>query len=697
MECLVSLCHYHGREVSPKSVLSGLPLSKEGLTPATFSRAAKRVGLSTRIVRRQLEEINTALLPAILILKNNTACVVSAINQQRNQAVVIYPELHDSLVDVDLDDLGASYTGEVIFARPEFKFENRAYNIAKQREGHWFWSVLSECKTLYRDVLAGSIFVNLFSLAMPLYIMNVYDRVVPNEATDTLWVLSVGIICVLIFELILRLLRAYFLELAASRADVKISSTLMEKALGIVMTNKPSSVGAFVQNIQSFEAIRGFMSSFTLIALVDFPFLLLFIGIISFIYWPLVLPIVVGALIVIFYALSCQHAMRDLSEQSMEIASQKNGLLVESITNLEDVKTFAAESKFQNKWEHAAIFTTKINSKLKLLASSVANVSMWVQQSVGVVIVIIGVYAIGEGDLTQGGLIAAYLISSRAMAPIGQSVGLLSQFHHASTALSGLNKFMASEDDFSESKTRINLPNPKGKIEFKHVHFSYPNAHKNVLRNFSLNINPGEKVAILGANGSGKSTINRLVIGHYHADKGAVLVDDINIQQLEPSELKHAIGYVPQDINLFSGTLKDNINLGVWHDEDEQLINAINLCQLTELISSNPEGVSMQVGEKGSLLSGGQRQLVALARALISEPQILLLDEPTASLDHKTEQAILKNLKKFSYGRTVILVTHRAAMLDLVDRVILLGDECIVADGPKHDVLKKMNRRGEPR
>lgn len=692
LKSLVIIAQHHDLPVSEESTIAGLPLVDGLLTPSIFHRAAKRVGLSSKICKRALNELNQQLFPAILLLNDQQCCVLKSIDFKANQAEVIYPELPETVVSISVQTLIQLYSGQIIYVRPEFHFDHRAPEIKKTRDRHWFWGVITENRRLYRDVIIAAVMINLFAVAMPLFVMNVYDRVVPNHATDTLWVLSSGIFIILTADLILKMMRSWFVDLGASRADVKLSATIMERVLGMKMVNRPASAGSFAASVHSFESIRSFMSSLTITALVDLPFVLLFILIIAIIGWPMVIPIIVGALLVLVYALSAQSKMHSLSEEAMRAGALRNGTLIESLSNLETVKSFGAESRLQTIWEKSTIFLTRTAAQMRLLSSSISNGAQWTQHSVAVSIIIIGVYMIIEGNLTQGGLIAAYLLSSRAMAPISQAAGLIAQYHHASTAMQSLNDIMDRPVERPEGKNWISRPTIRGDIEFKRVNFKYPDDERLALSDVSFKIKAGEHVAILGRNGSGKSTLEKLILGLYEPESGSVLVDGVDIRQIDPSELRRKIGYVPQDVSMFFGTLKENITTGFPHAEDQQIIKAANLSGLAGFINTHPAGFHMQVGERGQLLSGGQRQSIAIARALISDPPILVLDEPTGSLDHTSEETIKQNLIQFTKGKTLLVVTHRSSLLALADRIIVVDGGKIVADGPKVEVMEALKQ-----
>jgi ATP-binding cassette subfamily C protein LapB len=685
LDCLMIICRAHNISVSRVSLLSGLPLDNGELSPTGFERAAQRAGLASRTAKRDIEQINAALLPAVLIMEGRQACVLHELND--DSAKVSYPELDTAVVSVEREKIASLFTGYVIFARPVSQPEIQSGKVEKSAVGHWLWSSVKSAYDLYRDVLLASIFISLLSIALPLFVMNVYDRVVPNAAMETLWALAIGVLLVLAADFLLRVLRQYFVELAASRLDVTMSAKIMEKVLSIDLTNKPAKSGAFINSLQSFESIRHFFGSLTLVALVDLPFGLLFVFIIAMIDIYLIIPILLGTVILFLYALKAQRIMRSLSEESMEISAKKSSLITESVTALEDLKAFGYQSRTQSAWEKQTIFLAKVNAKLRLVSMSVNNSALWIQQSVGVVIILTGVYLIIKGEITQGGLIAAYLLSSRAMGPVSQAAALLAQYHQAETAKNALDDIMSLPSEGGVNKQVKNASQLSGNLDVKQLCFRYPDENVLALKDINFSIKQGEHVAILGKNGCGKSTLNRLLMGFYKAESGQVLLDEIDMKQYEPVLLRQNIGYVPQDVNLFSGTLKENISPAHKDVDDERLWEIAKQCGLSKVVNSHGNGFEQQVGEGGKQLSGGQRQSVSLARALIYNPAIFIMDEPTSAMDSANEAMMKETIREAIKGKTFILNTHRTTLLDLVDRVIVIENGKIIADGKKEDVL----------
>lgn len=690
LRCLEFVARTHHRDFNEAAVLAGLPLENHDLTPSVFERAAQRLKLASKIVQRSVEDINPALLPAIVLLTNNRACVVHSIDKAKGSAEVIYPELNDAATEIALDNIAEQANGYIIYCRPEFDFDKRADDTFKANHRHWFWGVIRENRKLYKDVLIAALLINIFALAMPLFVMNVYDRVVPNQATETLWVLAVGAFVAITADMVLRLMRTWYVDLAANRTDVKVSSSILQRVLAMRMADAPQATGSFVSGIQGFESVRQFFSSASVNALVDLPFVVFFIAVIAIINPYLALPIIVGALLLFLHALATQHKMRSMAEDSMRASAMRNASLVEAVGSLALVKTFNGQSKAQATWEKSTIYISRSAARMRVLSASLATSGTWIQQTVAISMIIIGVYLVIAGNLTVGGIIAAYLLSSRAMAPIGQAASLLGQYHTAATAMKSLNDVMARESEGNDDASKQSKPILNGHIQFKNVSFAYSNDTPEALSNVSFEINPGEKVAILGRNGSGKSSITRLIMGLYHPQKGQVRVDNIDLQQINLTQLRRNIGYLPQDADLMFGTIQDNITMPSETLHAEQLVEVANQVGLANVTNRYPDGLNHMIQERGRNVSGGQRQLIALARALINDPPMIILDEPTGSLDHSSEDQLKRTLLENTEEKTLIVVTHKTSMLDLVERIIVVDSGKIVADGKKDDVLQAL-------
>ncbi|MFO8003367.1 type I secretion system permease/ATPase [Thioalkalivibrio sp.] len=690
LDSLLLVARSHGAQLTADAAMAGLPAPDGRLTPSLFDRAARRAGLSSRIVKRDPRQLRDDLLPAVLLLDGEEACVLAGWNEDRSVASIVYPDLGEARAEVPWSKLRRMYSGWSIYARPSFRMDARSPGVSKESSGHWFWSVINEHRGLYRDVLIAAAMVNMFALAMPLFVRNVFDRVVPNHAVETLYMFAAGVVIVLIADLLLRTMRAYFVDKAAARADVKLSSVIMERVLGMRMEDHPPSVGGFAARLSSFESVRSFISSATVLAFVDLPFALFFIAIIALVAWPLAVPVLVGALVLLLWVLVVQRRLRGLVETIYRAKAQRNSTLVESLTGAETIKTLGAEGRIQAIWERMTAHIARDNARNRMLSASVSNGASWVQRMVAVAIIVMGVFLIINGSLSTGGLIMVYLISARAMAPIGQTAGLMVHYHQAATALESLNQVMGKEVERPMGSAFLSRPRLQGAIEFRGVSFAYPEQTSPLLKDVSLRIEAGEHVAVLGRVGSGKTTLAKLLLALYRPSSGAILVDGVDLRQLDPAELRRGIGHVSQDVTLFYGSLRENIVLGSPLADDEAILQAVRISGMEDLINAHPQGIDMQVGERGSRLSGGQRQSVGIARAVIHEPAILLLDEPTSAMDQSTERTIKTRLAAFQQGRTTILITHRTSLLELVDRIIVLDQGRVVADGPKDQVLEAL-------
>ncbi len=691
LECLLIVVRAHGGSLSHEAATNGLPLVNNRLTPSLFQRAAQRAGFTSSVVKQPLDALNPALFPAVLLLQGDTACVLLGWDDS-GDARVTFPELGEAEVSLPREELAARYLGTALLARPRFRFDARAPEVGNVRHRHWFWGTLAENRALYRDVLLAAFLINVFALALPLFTMNVYDRVVPNNAVETLWMLAAGVALLLVADVVLRTLRGYFIDLAGSRVDVRLSAYIMERVLGLRLEHRPLSAGSFASNLRSFETIRDFITSATVTAFIDLPFALIFLVVIGWIAWPMILPILFGILVLLAYALTVHSKMHALSETTYRAGAMRNATLVESLVGLEAIKALGAESVMQRKWEASAQFLTRVAAQLRLLSTSTVNGAMWMQQFINVVLVVVGVYLIGDQALTLGGLIACTMLASRAMAPIGQVAGLLTQYHNASTALESLDGILQQPVERGTDASFVTRQHFTGDIEFKEVDFTYPGQDIAALRNVSLKIRAGERVAILGRVGSGKTTLEKLILGLYRPTSGAVLVDGIDLRQLDPAELRRNIGYVPQDVMLFFGSLRDNLTIAAPAADDAAVLRAARVGGLLDFVNSHPRGFDMAVGERGESLSGGQRQAVAIARAVVSDPPILLMDEPTGSMDHSSEEEIKQRLREFATGKTLIVITHRTSLLELVDRIIVIDGGKVVADGPKAQVVEALRQ-----
>ena len=690
--CLLALARHHGEATSAEALISGLPLEHGRLTPSLFARAAARANLTANVVNRWPAQVSEDLLPAVILSEAEQACVLMGWSADGEVAQVIYPDLPDAEVALARADLEAFSNGSAILCKPKFKFDSRAPKQALASEEHWFWSAVKKNLPVYRDVLVAAFFINVFALALPLFTMNVYDRVVPNYAVETLWTLAIGLLIVVVMDFTLRMMRSYFLDLASERIDRHVSADIMERVLGSRLEHRPSSVGSYAVNLRSFDSVRDFINSVSITTLIDLPFAVIFCAVIFWIAPMVLLPLLAGVVIVLVYVSVGRGKLRELSETTYRAGVQRNATLIESLVGLDTIKAMGAESKTQRRWEEATAFLARTGVQLRLVSNANQFVTAGTTQLVTLFVVVTGVYLITEGLLSMGGLIACTMLAGRVMAPVGQLAGLLTQFQYAQISLGSVDQIMETPQERPEGARFLSRETFGGEIEFKDVTFSYPGAEMPSLVDVSFKIKPGEKVAILGRVGSGKSTLQKLAMGLFQPSEGAVLIDGIDLRQLDPAEYRKQVGYMPQDLTLFHGTLRDNIVIAHPYASDSDVLKAAEQANLLEFVNRHPQGFDMTISERGDSLSGGQRRCVALARAVLGEPPVVLMDEPTGSMDHSTEVAVKSSLAAFIAGRTWIVVTHRNSLLEMVDRIIVIDNGKIVADGSRQSVITALQQ-----
>lgn len=684
--CLQRIAHHHRAPATLQSLTAGLPTTLTDFTPDLLTRAAQRAGLKARLQSLDVASIPDSALPVLVLLTDDKCAVLESISG--DGSVSLYrPEVDEEPIVMSMVELQEIATNTVLFVRPKFRLVESPLGAMGVHRDHWFWSALDEHKTLYRDVLFASFFVNLLALAVPIFIMNVYDRVVPNAAFETLWVLTIGVLVALIADLGLRIARGYFLDYAARRIDISLSASILEKTLGMRLEHKPASVGSFAANLRSFEFLRDFTTSMTLTSLIDIPFALIFVAVIAWISPVMLLPIIFGIALLLVIALVVRPRLEKLTETSYAAGAQRNATLIETLSGLETLKAMGAESIMQRQWEDATRFLASQNLHARNLNQRLTQSSSTVQRVVQLSVIVVGVYMIAGGKLSMGGLVACMLLSTRAVGPFAKLGSLLTQFQNAQVAMKSLTALFETPSEYQKEKAFISRDSFQGAFEFKNVSFRYPNAGFNSLQQASFRFSAGEHIAVLGRVGSGKSTIAKLALGLFEATDGEIRVDGVDIRQLDPREYRGSVGYVPQDVTLFTGTLRDNIALARPGITDAQLITAAERAGIADWVNRHPLGFDMPISERGDSVSGGQRKCISVARALVTEPSILIMDEPTGGTDQSTERAIIENLKTYMEGRTLVVVTHRNSLLALADRILVIDAGKVVADGQRDAVI----------
>ena len=623
------------------------------------------------------------------LLKNKKALVLQELDIEKNEAIVSLPETGGK-AQLTIEELESNFVGYLFLIKQQYRGDrNFDVHIDNSNE-HWLWQKIKNTSSIYRDVIIASVMVNLFALVSPLFIMNIYDKVVPNLAFESLWVLAIGATVAYIFDLVLKQLRAYLIDVAGKKIDIEVSSKLFAKVIGAPLEKRSLSVGGMAKQLSEFDNIREFLSSATISALVDLPFAILFMLCIWLVAGDLVMFPLIASVLIIGYTLLNQSKLRKAIDESNRFSSLRHGHLIECLSSLESIKANGAEGVVQNAWQQMIGHTATWLLKSKMITNSVLNFASFIVQISVIAVVVLGVYRVSENLISMGGIIAAVMLTGRAISPIAKLAGLMTRSNQTLSALKQLDTLMAQEGEFEDKAHLVSRTTLSGSINADNISFTYPNSDQRSLQSISLNIKAGEKIAIVGHNGSGKTTLAKLLLGLYQPTKGTIQFDGLNHHQIHPSDLRRNVGYLPQDITLFHGTIRDNILFGTRQVTEYQLIRAVQLSGVNVFTDNDSQGLDQQVGESGSSLSRGQRQSIVLARAILNSPQILLLDEPTASLDARAEKQFIQSINATAQNRTMLLITHKMDLLKLVDRILVLDKGKLIIDGPKDAVITQL-------
>ena len=690
LDGLLILCQVHGATVSRASLTAGLPLPEQRLSLDLLTRAAARAGLQARVLRRELSAISALNLPVLLILKDSRCAVLRRWGED-GKALILPSEAEGGEQWVSREELEQDYSGQALFARPRHELEDLRAPLVP-RVSAWFRDTLKLSRWLYSDAILASLLINVLGLMVPLFVMQTYDRVVPNQATSTLWVLAIGLLIGTGFEMVLRLVRAHLLDQAGKRTDLILSATLFERITGMSMKARPATIGGFAQSIHDFQGLREFLTAVTLTSLIDLPFAVLMLVVIGLLGGWLVLIPLIAFPITIGFAWLIQVRLRDTVQKSLALGAERQALLIETLSGLETLKACSAESERQHHWESTHAALTRLDAHARNLSALATNGTLFIQQLCGMATIVAGVYSIIAGNLSVGALVATYMLGSRVLAPLGQIAGLITRYQQAQLTMRSTDALMLLPQERDPKQRPLERTQLTGAIEASRVTFRYAGQSSPALAEISFSIKAGERVGIIGRSGSGKSTLGRLVMGFFAPDEGQILLDGLDLRQLDVADLRQQIGYVAHDLPLLAGSLRDNLTLGARYISDARMLEVAELTGVSELARQHPQGFDRPVGERGQLLSGGQRQAVLLARALLLSPPIMLLDEPTSAMDNASEDALRQRLHTWMQGKTLLLVTHRTAMLSLVDRLIVLDNGRIVADGPKEAVIDALRK-----
>jgi ATP-binding cassette subfamily C protein LapB len=690
LDGLLILCKLHGCSASRASLSAGLPLKQQRLNLELLPRAAARASLQARLLRRELTAISALNLPVLLIFKDGR-CAVLRRWADDGRALILPSEADGGEQWVSAEELAEAYSGEALFARPRHALEDLRAPMMP-RVTAWFRDTLKLSRWLYSDAILASLLINLLALMMPLFVMQTYDRVVPNQAISTLWVLSIGLLLGTLFELLLRLVRSHLLDQAGKKTDLILSATLFERITGMSMKARPATIGGFAQSIHDFQGLREFLTAVTLTSIIDLPFAVLMLVVIGLLSGWLVLIPLLAFPITIGFAWLIQRRLRDTVQRSLALAGERQALLIETLGGLETLKACGAESERQYRWESTHGALTRLDAHARNLSALASNGTLFIQQLCGMATIVVGVYAIIGGTLSVGALVASYMLGSRVLAPLGQIAGLISRYQQAQLTMRSTDALMALPQERSPGQQALERTRLQGAVAAQQIGFSYAGQPTPALNGVSFSLKPGERVGIIGRSGSGKSTLGRLLMGFYEPAQGQFLLDGLDPRQMDIADLRSQIGYVAHDLPLLAGSLRDNLTLGARYVSDARMLEVAVMTGVIDLARQHPLGFERPVGERGQLLSGGQRQAVLLARALLLDPPILLLDEPTSHMDNASEDALRLRLHETVPGKTLLLVTHRTSMLSLVDRLIVMDNGRVLMDGPKDAVIEALRQ-----
>jgi ATP-binding cassette subfamily C protein LapB len=695
-DALLYLAAHHGRALTRDALLAGLPVIDDRLTVQLFERAAKRAGLEAELVRRNLGDIPALVLPAMLMMRDGTIRILLSIDGDHFN--IINPSTDEYSHTENLESLHGHYLGFAFLVRPATVADARAAAASDVPKTHWFWSVVSRFGSNYSHVAIAALLINILALASPLFIMNVYDRVIPNGAIPSLVALAIGVVIAIVFDFIMRTVRARIIDMTGKKIDVVLASDIFEHVLSLKMAQRPTSVGVLANQLRDFDSVREFFTSGSVVSAVDLMFAIVFIIVLFIIAGPLAwIPmLILPVMLTIGFVLQkpLDRAMRRLQAES----AARHGVLVESLAGVETVRASGAEARMQTLWERSVAATARSGEDVHFWSSLALTAASTAQQITSLLMISIGVFLVLGGEITIGALMASIMLAGRVLAPITGIAAVITRGTQTLTALRSIDKIMALERERPIDRTYVARRITKGHIVFDNVTFKYPGGADNALEKISFRVEPGERVGVIGRVGSGKTTVGRLLTGFYEPLDGRILVDGVDVRQYDPADLRNGIGFVLQDTDLFFGKLRDNLALGRPAASDEEILAAAQLAGVESFVANHPHGYEMLIAEGGRSLSGGQKQAIGLARILIRKPRILFLDEPTAHFDVRSENEFLLRLKNLGAEKLTFLVsTHRPTVLGFVDRLLLFERGRLVADGPRDQILARLREpQGKP-
>ncbi len=690
--CMAMAARMLGHPVHQQVLRAGFALDAKGRVPlASYPDLAHEHGLMAAWSRTRLSQLPGYVMPVLLPLKDGRACVLRKVSD--GQAHVYWADSGMQDARLPLPELQALAREEVLVVKLPPERHEQTLTPMQGKAFQWFWGTLWRFRHFYVESMVATMLANVLTLASVFFTMNVYDRVVPTQAYASLWTLAIGTALAAILEFVMRWLKAKLVDLGGKKADLAINATLLREIMAIRLEHRPQSVGIFTSSMRDFESLRDFFSSSSLVLLADMPFAIMFLALIAMVGGHLVWVPLLAVPVLIIVGLAAQPGLTQAMRENMKESGDKQSVLVEAVLNLEILKAHNAESYLQRRWEMANLAGAESYKKMRNITNFIMGLTGTVQQLVTVVMVVVGVYLIHANQLTLGGLIASVILAGRAISPLASVMSLASRYQQARTSLETLDSLIKRPRDRSPGRSHVIPESIAGALEAHELEFAYPGEHKiPVIRKVSWTLAPGQKVAMLGRVGSGKSTLLRLMAGLYAPSAGNVRLDGVDLQQLEPSEVRSSIGYVGQEPQLFMGTLRDNLVLSDDWISSAVIHDVLRQLGLYEMVATHPRGLDMPITEAGGGLSGGQRQLVSIARMMLRDPRLVFMDEPTSSMDQNTEARVIQVLGQWLQGRTLMISTHRPQLLEWVDTIAVIDSGKCIALGEKQEILTRLTR-----
>ncbi len=690
--CMAMLAKALGHPVHMQVLRSGFALDAKGRVPlAAYPDMAHQHGLEAAWSRTKVASIPNYVLPVLMPLKDGRACILKQITN--GMAHVFWADTGMEEHQIPVNELQALAREEVLVVKVPNKRHDQTLAPMHGQAFQWFWGTLWRFRHFYVESMVATVLANILTLASVFFTMNVYDRVVPTQAYASLWTLAIGTAVAALLEFVMRWLKAKLVDLGGKKADLAINATLLREIMAIRLEHRPQSVGIFASSMRDFESLRDFFSSSSLVLLADMPFGILFLALIAMVGGHLVWVPLLAVPVLIAVGLAAQRPLMKAMRENMKESGDKQSVLVEAVLNMEILKAHNAETYLQRRWELSNLAGAESYKSIRSLTNLIMGLTTTMQQLVTVAMVVVGVYLIHANQLTLGGLIASVILSGRAISPLASVMSLASRYQQAKSSLETLDGLIKRPRDRTVGRTHVVPDTIQGGLEAESLEFAYPGEHKiPVIRKVSWRIRPGQKVAMLGRVGSGKSTLLRLMSGLYAPSAGNVRLDGVDLQQLEPSEVRSKIGYVGQDPQLFMGTLRDNLVLSDSWISNSLIHDVLKQLGLYDVVAAHPRGLDMPITEAGGGLSGGQRQLVSIARMMLRDPKMVFMDEPTASMDQNTEARVIAVLKEWLQGRTLLMSTHRPQLLEWADSIAVIDAGQCVAFGEKNEMLSKLSR-----